>query len=119
MNGGQRPLRTLLPEEKRTVQKMKWITVLMVCLAGNLSAQAAQQTVETKGAAVLDAQKEKLALRSLFKIAQQLIIPAVDVMPADKFGFAPTDGEFKGVRTFGQMVKHLSATNHILARSEE
>jgi hypothetical protein len=36
-------------------------------------------------------------------------------MPADKFGFAPTDGEFKGVRTFGQMVKHLSATNHILA----
>jgi len=23
--------------------------------------------------------------------------------------------EFKGVRTFGQMVKHLSATNHILA----
>ena len=35
--------------------------------------------------------------------------------PADKYGFAPTDGEFKGVRTFGQMVKHLSATNYILA----
>src|SRR5262249_18267721 len=48
-------------------------------------------------------------------IAEKLIIPAVDAMPADKFGFAPTDGEFKGVRTFGQMVKHLSATNHILA----
>jgi uncharacterized damage-inducible protein DinB len=29
--------------------------------------------------------------------------------------FAPTDGEFKGVRTFGEMVKHFSATNHILA----
>jgi len=36
-------------------------------------------------------------------------------MPADKYGFAPTDGEFNGVRTFGQMVKHLSATNYILA----
>jgi len=36
-------------------------------------------------------------------------------MPADKSGFAPADGEFKGVRTFGQMVKHLSATNYILA----
>jgi len=36
-------------------------------------------------------------------------------MPADKYSFAPTDGEFKGVRTFGQMVKHLSATNYILA----
>jgi hypothetical protein len=48
-------------------------------------------------------------------IVQQQITPAVDAMPADKFGFAPTDGEFKGVRTFGQMVKHLSATNYILA----
>jgi len=97
------------------VQTIKWIAVLMVCLAGSLLAQTGEQAGETKGAAVLDAQREKLALRSLFKIAQQLIIPAVDAMPADKFGFAPTDGEFKGVRTFGQMVKHLSATNHILA----
>jgi uncharacterized damage-inducible protein DinB len=36
-------------------------------------------------------------------------------MPADKYGFAPTEGEFKGVRSFRQQVKHLSATNHILA----
>jgi hypothetical protein len=36
-------------------------------------------------------------------------------MPADKYRFAPTDGEFKGVRTFGQQVKHLAATNYILA----
>ena len=40
---------------------------------------------------------------------------AADAMPAEKYGFAPMDGEFKGVRTFGQMVKHLSATNYILA----
>jgi hypothetical protein len=32
-------------------------------------------------------------------------------MPADKYGFAPSEGEFKGVRSFGQQVKHLSATN--------
>jgi uncharacterized damage-inducible protein DinB len=42
-------------------------------------------------------------------------VSAADAMPADKYGFAPTDGEFKGVRTFGQQVKHLAATNHILA----
>ncbi len=57
----------------------------------------------------------KSALQSLSKLAEKLIVSAVDVMPADKFGFAPTDGEFKGVRTFGQQVKHLAATNHILA----
>jgi uncharacterized damage-inducible protein DinB len=95
---------------------MKWITVLVVGLAaGNLLAQAGQQVVDTKDAASLDAQREKRALQPLLKIAQKLITSAVDAMPADKFGFAPTDGEFKGVRTFGQMVKHLSATNHILA----
>jgi uncharacterized damage-inducible protein DinB len=96
------------------VQKIKWITVLVVWLAaGNLLAQAGRQ--ETKGAALLDALQEKRALQSLLKIAEKEILPAVDAMPADKFAFAPTDGEFKGVRTFGQMVKHLSATNHILA----
>ena len=98
------------------MHKMKWITVLVVWLAaGNLLAQAGHQVVETKDAAPLDAQREKRALQSLLNLAEKLIIPGVDAMLADKFGFAPTDGEFKGVRTFGQMVKHLSATNHILA----
>jgi uncharacterized damage-inducible protein DinB len=94
------------------VKKKRWIAVLVVGLAaGNLLAQAGQE----KDAAPLDAQREKRALQPLLKIAQKLITSAVDAMPADKLGFAPTDGEFKGVRTFGQMVKHLSATNHILA----
>ena len=98
------------------MQKMKWITVLAVWLAaGNLLAQAGPQVVDGKDAALLDSQREKRALQSLLKLAEKVIVPAVDAMPADKFGFAPTDGEFKGVRTFGQMVKHLSATNHILA----
>src|SRR6516164_3066896 len=94
---------------------MKWIPVFVLCLAaGNLLAQGGR-VGDTKDVAPLYAQREKRALQSLLQIAEQLIIPAVDAMPADKFEFAPTDGEFKGVRTFGQMVKHLSATNHILA----
>lgn len=63
----------------------------------------------------LDAQKEKQALEVLFNVVRKGVVSAADAMPADKYGFAPTDGEFKGVRTFGQQVKHLSATNHILA----
>jgi hypothetical protein len=68
-----------------------------------------------QGAPALDAQREKRALQILFKVAQTKIVSAADAMPADKYGFAPTDGEFKGVRTFGQEVKHLAATNFILA----
>ncbi|MGB9232791.1 MAG: DinB family protein [Terriglobales bacterium] len=41
-------------------------------------------------------------------------IPAAEAMPEDKYGFAPTAGEFKGVRTFGQQVKHVAAVNYII-----
>ena len=40
--------------------------------------------------------------------------PAAEAMPEDKFGFAPTNGEFKGVRTFGQQIKHVAAVNYEL-----
>jgi uncharacterized damage-inducible protein DinB len=42
-------------------------------------------------------------------------IPAAEAMPEDKFGFAPTAGEFKGVRTFAQQIKHVAAVNYELA----
>jgi len=41
-------------------------------------------------------------------------VPAAEAMPEDKFGFAPTAGEFKGVRTFGQQIKHVAAVNYEL-----
>src|SRR5215471_484268 len=89
--------------------------VVLRLTSATILAQASPQVFEPKDGAPFDAQPEKRALQSLLKIAEKEIVPSVDAMPADKFGFAPADGEFKGVRTFGQMVKHLSATNHILA----
>jgi len=87
-----------------------------MCLAaGNLYAQASRPVGNTNDAVPLDAQQEKRALQSLVRLAQRAVASSVEAMPADKFGFAPTDGEFKGVRTFGQQVKHLAAANHILA----
>lgn len=38
---------------------------------------------------------------------------AAEAMPDDKFNFAPTQGEFKGVRTFAQQVKHIAAVNYM------
>ncbi len=43
------------------------------------------------------------------------LVPLVEAMPEDKFDFAPTNGEFKGVRTFGKMVKHIAVTNVLMA----
>ena len=41
-------------------------------------------------------------------------VPAAEAMPEDKFGFAPTQGEFKGVRTFALEIKHVAHTNLML-----
>jgi uncharacterized damage-inducible protein DinB len=114
------------------MKKMNWIfapLLLLACwsialaqtekpgstvLVAQTTIPAAQERAD-KGATALDAQREKHALQAFLKLGQTLIVQAADAMPADKYGFAPTDGEFKGVRTFGQQVKHLAATNHILA----
>jgi hypothetical protein len=40
-------------------------------------------------------------------------VPAAEAMPEDKFEFAPTNGEFKGVRNFGEQLKHAAAVNYI------
>jgi uncharacterized damage-inducible protein DinB len=45
---------------------------------------------------------------------EQLLVPAADAMPEAKYSFAPTAGEFKGVRTFAEQVKHLAAANYLL-----
>lgn len=49
------------------------------------------------------------------KIIEGEFVPAAEAMPEDKYGFAPTNGEFKGVRTFAQQVKHVAAVNYLVA----
>src|SRR3984893_4704549 len=48
---------------------------------------------------------------------QRTMLPLAMAMPDNKYGFAPTDGEFKGVRTFGQQLKHVAASNYVHASS--
>jgi uncharacterized damage-inducible protein DinB len=43
------------------------------------------------------------------------VVSAAEAMPEEKYSFAPTAGEFKGVRTFAQQVKHLAANNYRMA----
>ena len=45
---------------------------------------------------------------------EKLLVPAAEAMPEEKYSFAPTNGEFAGVRTFAEEVKHLAAANYQL-----
>ena len=46
-------------------------------------------------------------------IGKKEFVATADAMPEDKYSFAPTAGEFKGVRTFAEQVKHVAAVNYI------
>ncbi len=44
-------------------------------------------------------------------IIEREFVGLAQAMPEDKYSFAPTNGEFKGVRTFAQQVKHVATVN--------
>jgi uncharacterized damage-inducible protein DinB len=44
---------------------------------------------------------------------EQQVVSAAEAMPEDKYSFAPATGEFKGVRTFAEEVKHVAFANHL------
>jgi len=52
---------------------------------------------------------------SLVGRVERTLVPTADAMPEDRFSFAPTNGEFKGVRTFGVMIKHIAGSNYAMA----
>jgi hypothetical protein len=72
-------------------------------------------------AAGAQAGKPKEVHRSVTEVLDRTVlnlehefVPAAEAMPEDKFGFAPTNGEFKGVRTFAEQIKHVAAVNYEL-----
>lgn len=79
------------------------IAALLFAIAGGT---ALAQSEPAPTARVLDA---------LVTHAEQEIVPAAEAMPAEKYSFAPTDGEFKGARTFAEQIRHLAAANYQLA----
>jgi uncharacterized damage-inducible protein DinB len=56
-------------------------------------------------------------LDAQFRNADREIVGLFEAMPADKINFAPTNGEFKGVRTFAQQAKHMATYIYMLSSS--
>src|SRR5215471_962522 len=51
----------------------------------------------------------------LMTMMEKDVVGAAEAMPADKYNFAPTQGEFKGVRTFALQVRHIATVINQLA----
>jgi uncharacterized damage-inducible protein DinB len=86
---------------------MKAITAVLVTLLALCTFSFAQAPDEKKTTSqVLDGG---------IKIIEGEFVPAAEAMPEDKYDFAPSTGDFKGVRTFAQQVKHVAAVNYLVA----
>jgi hypothetical protein len=46
---------------------------------------------------------------------EEEVVGLVEAMPADKFNFAPTNGEFTGVRTFALQARHIAYEINVVA----
>jgi uncharacterized damage-inducible protein DinB len=51
------------------------------------------------------------SVRSTLSWAEGNFLGVVEAMPADKYGFVPSNGNFEGVRSFGEQVKHVACVN--------
>lgn len=76
------------------------ILAAAVCLTGPARA-VGQERIDPMAATVAQS----------FTMIEQSFVALADAMPADRYGFKPTDGEFKDIRTFGEQVKHVACSN--------
>jgi hypothetical protein len=88
-------------------QIVRLFPVLLLVLGGTVCLAQASKPADEKltVSQVLD--------RDLKNIAGEFV-PAAEAMPEEKYGFVPTNGEFKGVRNFAEQIKHVAAVNYLV-----
>ena len=82
------------------MRKAVVLSLFLLVLAMPLFAQTAPTATDV-------ANNQLLSLESEF-------VPLAEAMPDDKYNFAPTNGEFKGVRNFGEQMRHVASVNYML-----
>ncbi len=88
------------------MKTMKWICAWMLLLGSGMAlAEDAKPAEHRTLAQVLD---------SAVSSVESEFVSAADAMPEEKYSFVPTNGEFKGVRTFAEQVKHVAAVNYMV-----
>lgn len=89
----------------RFVAGLALLAACWIATPSSWAKSAPQSTSQVSPATVLD---------QMLTRYEHEMVPLVEAMPADKFDFAPTTGQFTGVRTFAQQVKHVTEANYNL-----
>lgn len=86
------------------------LVLLLILIAGTPA--RAQQAQPSASAPPLTLSS---VLDTHLRVCEFEVVATAQAMPEDEYSFAPTNGNFKGVRTFAQQVKHLATVNNRLA----
>jgi uncharacterized damage-inducible protein DinB len=95
-------------ENNMTDRKLQFRLLVVLCFAGVALGQAK---------AAEEAKNPGDALNRDLSLVERDFVSAADAMPEEKYSFAPTNGQFKGVRTFAQQVKHVASANYFFGSS--
>jgi len=87
------------------MKRMSYLFTALLLLAGASLANAQEMKAE-------EAPTVSHVLDHAITSVEHEFVPAAEAMPEDKYSFAPTSGEFKGVRTFAQQITHVAAANY-------
>ena len=88
-------------------------TALIFSLLAALPALSQAAPKPSPAAPALPATAAQVLERSLAGVERQFV-PAAEAMPEAAYGYVPTGGEFKDVKTYAQQVKHIAAVNFSL-----
>ena len=88
------------------MKSIKWTLAVLLVQCGTFAlAQTSNPGQRLKSSQVID---------YFVTLEEARLMAVADAMPQDKYPFSPTSGEFKGVRTFAQQLKHTAADNYML-----
>ena len=91
------------------MRKYKYILAALLVLVSSKSATSQKQAPVPK-----ENQNVSRVLEFWISDTERLVVPPAEAMPETSYSFSPTSGQFKGVRTFAEQVKHLAAANYEL-----
>ena len=103
---------------------MKHSSLLLTAALSLAAASAYAQAAKSSPAAGASASPSTpptiaSAIDREISIVEKEVVEAAEAMPEEKFDFSPeklnvTGSDFKGVRTFGEQLKHVAASNYLI-----
>src|SRR5436189_899987 len=120
--------RGLLPKKAQTRKnnnpmKKLQISLLLTAALSLAAASAYAQAAKSSPAAGASASPSTPTIASAIdrqiSLVEKEVVDAAEAMPEDKFDFSPEKlnlpgSDYKGVRTFGEQLKHVAASNYLI-----